>query len=122
MGSMPRHACKTSRSGSRHGQKWRGHGASIRRHFVVFGLRWIDRGGKAGLIGPGPDRLNARRVWVELSDGGFELVANYLQELADAVPAHRLGSPISIPASTAVVGAYGTTRGRHAPGRTPPIA
>lgn len=50
---------------------------------MTTGLRWIDRLGKDGLIERESDPLDARRVWVSLSDRGFDSMSSYLRELAD---------------------------------------
>ena len=45
-------------------------------------LRWIDKLQKDGLIERTADPLDARRVWVMISDAGFEAMSDYLSELA----------------------------------------
>lgn len=47
-------------------------------------LRWIEKLVKDGLIEKSPDPFDARRVWVTLSDSGFELMRCYLQQLSSA--------------------------------------
>lgn len=54
---------------------------------TTTGLRWMDRLSKDGLIDRFADPLDARRVWVELSDLGLDAMTNYLQELADGMTA-----------------------------------
>jgi DNA-binding MarR family transcriptional regulator len=44
-------------------------------------LRWIEKLHKDSLIERSADPLDARRVWVTISDPGFELMRRYLQQL-----------------------------------------
>lgn len=48
---------------------------------MTTGLRWMERLTKDGLITREADPFDARRVWVALSDDGFEAMTNYLREL-----------------------------------------
>lgn len=51
-------------------------------------LRWIDRLHQDKLIERKPDPLDGRRVWVSLSDRGYETMTAYLESLP------RYGIPI----------------------------
>ena len=50
-------------------------------------LRWLDKLHSEGLIEREADRLDARRVWIKLSDEGVAAMTAYLGELAKgAIP------------------------------------
>lgn len=44
-------------------------------------LRWIDKLHSDGLVEREPDPLDARRVWVALSDKGFEAMQSYVHAI-----------------------------------------
>jgi DNA-binding MarR family transcriptional regulator len=47
-------------------------------------LRWLEKLHKEGLIEREPDPLDARRVWVAISDQGAEAMERYLSEVAES--------------------------------------
>lgn len=49
-------------------------------------LRWIEKLHSEGLIEREADPLDGRRIWVVLSDQGFEAMKAYLQQLAGTMP------------------------------------
>ncbi len=49
-------------------------------------LRWLEKLHADGLIERDADPFDARRVWVSLSDRGYEALTNYLRELDGAMP------------------------------------
>lgn len=44
-------------------------------------LRWIEKLHSEGLVEREPDRLDGRRVWIALSDTGFEVMTAYLEAI-----------------------------------------
>lgn len=49
-------------------------------------LRWMDRLQSDGLVKREADPYDRRRVWVALSDKGFEALRSYLQRLGGSLP------------------------------------
>ncbi|HET9810466.1 MAG TPA: MarR family transcriptional regulator [Sphingomicrobium sp.] len=51
------------------------------------GLRWVDRLESDGLVARSDDALDARRVWIRLSDKGSSAMRAFFERMSVALPA-----------------------------------
>jgi DNA-binding MarR family transcriptional regulator len=50
------------------------------------GLRWVNKLEEEQMVVRVPDRLDARRIWIELSPRGVSAMSRYFEAIANALP------------------------------------